>query len=140
MRGHLDARHNLGVLEWRAGSMDRALKHFMIAAGCGYTRSLESIKHMFIDRQATKDDYSKALRIYQANLVEIKSPQRDEAAAFDDEFNITSFGFVVSTHHLNSQPVGYLLFCGRRWIKWVDTMIDVLNDIKDYFRMFMQQK
>ena len=34
---------------------------------------------------ATKDDYGKALRAYQACLNEIKSPQRDEAAAFDAE-------------------------------------------------------
>jgi ABC-type dipeptide/oligopeptide/nickel transport system permease component len=30
------------------------------------------------------DDYANVLRAYQANLVEINSPQRDEAAAFDD--------------------------------------------------------
>ena len=86
MGGHVDARHNLGVFEGRAGNMDRALKHYMIAAGCGYTDSLEKIKQMFMNGDATKDDYAKALRAYQANLVEIKSPQRDEAAAFDDDY------------------------------------------------------
>ena len=65
--------------------MDRALKHFMIAAGCGDNDSLENIKQMFMNGGVTKDDYVKALRAYQANLVEIKSAQRDEAAAFDDE-------------------------------------------------------
>ena len=85
MRGHVKARHNLGVSEFNAGNMERALKHFMIAAGSGYYDSLENIKQMFMDGDATKDDYAKALRVYQANLVEIKSPQRDEAAAaFDD--------------------------------------------------------
>ena len=34
----------------------------------------------------TKDDYLKALRSYQAHLDEIKSVQRDEAAAFKDEW------------------------------------------------------
>ena len=85
MGGVAKARHNLGVSEGQTGNIDRALKHFIIAAGFGYTRSLESIKHMFIDRQTTKDDYTKALRAYQATLVEIKSPQRDAAAAFDDD-------------------------------------------------------
>lgn len=42
------ARHNLGVKEARAGNMNRALKHIMIAAGFGYTRSLEHIKLMFM--------------------------------------------------------------------------------------------
>jgi len=66
--------------------MDRALKHFMIAAGSGCTDSLEKIKQMFMYGDATKDDYTKALRSYQANLVEIKSAQRNEAAAYSDEY------------------------------------------------------
>ena len=81
MKGDTDARHNLGVLEKRAGNMDRIVKHYMIAAGCGDNDSLENIKQMFMNGDATKDDYAKALRAYQANLVEIKSAQRDEAAA-----------------------------------------------------------
>ena len=82
IRGDIDARYNLGNIEGRAGNMDRALKHFMIAVGSGCTDSLEKIKLMFMDRDATKDDYAKALQAYQANLVEIKSAQRDEAAVF----------------------------------------------------------
>jgi len=37
-----------------------------------------------MNRQASKDDYTKALRTYQEYLVEIKSVQRDEAAAYDE--------------------------------------------------------
>ena len=85
--GHVVARHNLGVSEYDAGTMDRALKHYMISAGFGDNDSLENIKQMFINGDATKDDYAKALRVYQAYLVEIKSPQRDEAAAFNDEYD-----------------------------------------------------
>ena len=84
MGGDVEARHNLGASEGRAGNMDRALKHYMIAAGGGSNKSLETIKKMFMHRDATKDDYTKALRAYQAYLVEIKSAQRDEAAAFND--------------------------------------------------------
>ena len=79
MKGDTDARHNLGVSEYYAGNFDRAFWHFMIAAE--YSDSLENIQQMFKNGQATKDDYAKALRAYQAYLVEIKSPQRDEAAA-----------------------------------------------------------
>ena len=86
MGGHVDARHNLGALEGRAGNMDRALKHFMIAVSFGNNDSLESIKQMFMRGYATKDDYTKTLRAYQANLVEIKSAQRDEAAKFNESF------------------------------------------------------
>ena len=86
MGGDAMARHNLGVYEACAGNMERALKYLMIAAGCGHTNSLEMIKQMFLKGHATKDDYAKALLSYQANLVEIKSPQRDEAAAFNDKY------------------------------------------------------
>lgn len=37
-----------------------------------------------MDGQATKDDYARALRAYHAHLVEIKSPQRNEAAVADE--------------------------------------------------------
>ena len=86
MGGVIEARHNLGISERLAGNMDRALKHWMISAGSGYSVSLENIKQMFKNGQATKDDYARALLAYQANLVEIKSPQRDEAAALSNNF------------------------------------------------------
>ena len=72
--------------EGRAGNMDRALKHFMIAAGGGDNDSLKKIQQMLMNGDAMKDDYAKALRAYQACLNEMKSPQRDEAAAFNDAY------------------------------------------------------
>jgi hypothetical protein len=42
---------------------------------------------MLMHGDASKEDYSRALRVYQACLNEIKSPQRDEAAAFNDEYD-----------------------------------------------------
>ena len=86
MGGHATARYNLGAFEYNAGNMNRALKHYMIAVGVGCTDSLEQIKQSFMNGDATKDDYTNALRSYQANLVEIKSAQRDEAAAVRDEY------------------------------------------------------
>ena len=43
------------------------------------------VQLMFMNGDATKHDYAKALSVYQTNLVEIKRSQRDEAAAFDDD-------------------------------------------------------
>ena len=84
--GSINARHNLGAEEWRADNNDRAVKHFIIAAGGGSKESLDMIRKMFMDGDATKDDYSKALRSYQAYLDEIKTDQRDEAAASSSIF------------------------------------------------------
>ena len=78
------ARHNLGVEEACKGAMKRALKHALIATGSGHKKSLDMIQKMYKDGYLSKDDYTKALRAYQAYLSEIKSEQRDKAAAFDE--------------------------------------------------------
>ena len=83
MGGDVSARHNLGVIEGRAGNMDRALKHYTIAVRNGSYRSLNMVKEFYSKGHATKEDYSKALRSYQGYLNEVKSAQRDDAATFD---------------------------------------------------------
>jgi hypothetical protein len=81
MRGDAMARYNLGVIEANLNNINRALRHWMIAVKDGYSRTLKCIKALYSNGDATKDDYNKALRSYQAYLDEIKSDQRDEAAA-----------------------------------------------------------
>ena len=84
--GNAKARHNLGNAEWRAGNLERALKHYTISAGDGQNESVKIIQQLYMAGCATKEDYAKALQAYQAYLDEIKSGQRDEAAAFSDEY------------------------------------------------------
>jgi len=86
MGGNERARHNLGILEENRGNIDRALKHYLIAVRGGYDGSLEAIKELYLNGHATKDDYTKALQSYQEYLSEIKSVQRDKAAAADEEY------------------------------------------------------
>ena len=84
--GNATARCNLGNKEVYAGNIDRALKHHMIAARSGDSKSLKCIKTLYSNGDATKEDYTKALQVYQAYLSEIKSPQRDKAAAFSEHY------------------------------------------------------
>ena len=86
MGGDVFARYNLGNEEERASNYGRALKHFMIAVGSGDNGSLQQIKELYLDGHATKDDYAKALKAYQAYLGEIKSDQRDKAAEYSDNY------------------------------------------------------
>ena len=86
MQGHVKARHMLGSIEGQAGNMDKALRHYMIAVSGGGKESLDTIRKMLSFGHATKYDYKKALRAYQLYLAEIKSDQRDEAAAVDDKY------------------------------------------------------
>ena len=86
MEGCVVARDNLGTSEYDAGNYDRALKHYMIAVRSGLTDSVLKIQRMYMNGRATKDQYANALRSHQAYLNEIKSDQRDEAAAFDAQY------------------------------------------------------
>ena len=80
MMGHVVSRHNLGFVEYENGNLQRAMRHFMIAAKCGYKDSLHNIKEGFKDGHVTKQDFEKTLRGYQAACDETKSEQRDRAA------------------------------------------------------------
>ena len=84
MRGDVTARFNLGNNEMRGGNMERALKHYIIAAGCG-ADSLKEIHYLHLNGHATKEDYTQALRAYQAYLCEIKSAQRDKVVDDRDD-------------------------------------------------------
>ena len=87
MGGIAIARHNLGCIEAaQANNWDRAVKHFIIAAGDGYNDSVKGIQLLYMDGDATREDYSKALQAYQKYLDEIRSEQRDNAAAFRDTY------------------------------------------------------
>jgi len=91
MEGNVDASFNLGVVEGRTGNMDRALKHFMNAIEGGYADSLEKVRDLYSWGIVTKDVYAKAQQVYQAYVDEIKSDQRDEAAAFREDWRYYGF-------------------------------------------------
>ena len=86
IRGDVLARRNLGREEFQIGNVDRSIKHFMVAVKGGDSNFLNEIKQMYSNGQATKEDYTIALRLYQEYLGEIKSNQRDEAAAFCEKY------------------------------------------------------
>jgi len=85
MRGDETARYNLvGIKEKKAGNIDRALKHYLIAVRDGHSKSLKKIQKMYSDGNIPKDEFTKALRLRQEYLSDIKSDQRDKAAATND--------------------------------------------------------
>ena len=80
--GHPQARHNLGCFEGRKGRNDRAEKHYTITAKLGDDDSLNALQNGYKAGHVTKDDFTEALRGYQAAIEAMKSPQREEAAEF----------------------------------------------------------
>ena len=86
MEGNAAARHNLGGSEKNSGNYDRALKHYMIAVRGGDTDSVQAIQRMYVGGHVAKDQYANALRFHQAYINEIKSVQREQAAALYDGY------------------------------------------------------
>ena len=79
MSGDVDARHNLGCMEGRAGNHNRAMKHFILSARAGDKDSLNRVKQGFMRGHVTKDEYANTLRAYQKIQDEMKSDARDKA-------------------------------------------------------------
>jgi TPR repeat protein len=81
LNGSVNARHNLGCVEGKAGNNTRAFKHFLLAARAGYKDSLDQVKVGFVHGIVTKDEYENALRAYQSRQDLMKSDDRDKARA-----------------------------------------------------------
>lgn len=79
MGGHEMARQHLGTSEIQSGNIDRAIKHFMIAARSGEKDSLKIVGDGYKAKQVTKDEYASTLRAYQETNDGMKSKQRDKA-------------------------------------------------------------
>jgi tetratricopeptide (TPR) repeat protein len=80
--GYTMARHNLGQIEWNDGRYERAVKHFIIAAKFGDHNSLNALRQLYAEGNASKEDYAAALHEYQAAVDATESVERDEAEAF----------------------------------------------------------
>eukprot|EP00956_Cyclotella_meneghiniana_P002442 scaffold2759_cov57-Cyclotella_meneghiniana.AAC.4 len=81
MKGDIFSRFNLGMNEQKAGNMDRAKRHYMIAVKCGEIDALANLQHLYFSGYVTGEEYSDAERLYKEYVDEIKSDQRDVAAA-----------------------------------------------------------
>jgi len=77
--GHPAARYNLGNHEGRNGRIDRAVKHWIIAANLGDEDSIQRLKQCYADGKVSKEDFAAALRAHHAAVEAMKSPQREAA-------------------------------------------------------------
>ena len=80
--GHHIARHNLGCTEAANGRMERAVKHFIIAANLGDEDSMKKLWKHYSDGNVTKEDLDATLRTHHAAINEMKSPQREAGEAW----------------------------------------------------------
>jgi hypothetical protein len=80
--GHPIARYNLGCFEKNDGRIERAVKHFVIAANVGDDDSLKRLRECYVMGYVQKEDFAAALRAHQAAVDATKSPQRERAAEY----------------------------------------------------------
>jgi TPR repeat protein len=72
--GHPGARHMLGCKEWDNGKIERAVKHFIIAANLGHDTSLKRLRECYVKGHVSKEEFAAALRAHQAAVDATKSP------------------------------------------------------------------
>ncbi len=76
---HPHARHNLGCYEEEVDNIERAVKHYIIAAKVGHEKSMELLWGYYSAGNITKEGLDSTLRAHQAALVATKSSQRKKA-------------------------------------------------------------
>jgi tetratricopeptide (TPR) repeat protein len=77
--GHPIARHTLALCEDYNGNMEKAVKHFIIAANLGYDESMKALLPFYKKGYITKEDYGATLRTHQDAIDATKSSQREVA-------------------------------------------------------------
>jgi hypothetical protein len=80
--GHPGARYNLGYIEGGNGNIERAVKHFIIAANLGDEDSMKGLWKHYSAGNITKEDLEATLRTHQAAIDAMKSEQREEAERY----------------------------------------------------------
>ena len=76
------ARYNLGWIERQHGRIDRAAKHYIIAAKLGCDKSLKCVTNLYKAGYVSKDDFAASLYGHYDAINATKSPQREEAYEF----------------------------------------------------------
>ena len=80
MSGNLYGRIQMAKVELsNFGSVERGLKHFIIASKMGSEKTLSVIRNLLAGGLATREQYKEALIGYQEAVEAMRSPSRDEA-------------------------------------------------------------
>lgn len=64
------------------GNIERAVKHWIIAANMGHEKAIQRLKKCYADGEVSKEDFAAALRAHHAAVEATKSPQREAAERF----------------------------------------------------------
>jgi TPR repeat protein len=82
MAGDEVARYNLGCMELQSGNMERAVKHFIIAASAGDSCSMNILIPSFQSGRASRETIDSTLAAYNSSCAEMRSEARDAYIRF----------------------------------------------------------
>jgi hypothetical protein len=77
--GHPQSRYNLALYDEENGNMEKAARHWIIAANLGCGESMKELLEAYKNGYFTKEEYGATLRAHQAAVGATKSAQRDAA-------------------------------------------------------------
>ena len=77
MAGHEVARYNLACIEAKSGDMERAVKHWTIAASAGENGAMEFLRMLFKKGHVNSTIINSTLAAYNNSCVEMRSEARD---------------------------------------------------------------
>ena len=80
--GHPDARYALGGHEYNNGNIERAVKHWIIAAAQGHDRSIKTLMEKFREGYVSNGELAAAFRAHKAAVDATKSPQREKGEEY----------------------------------------------------------
>jgi hypothetical protein len=77
MAGHEMARCNLGLIEGTSGNVERAVKHWTIAASSGCYTAMHALRKFFEGGLVSRESIDSALTGYNNFCAELRSEARD---------------------------------------------------------------
>jgi predicted NUDIX family NTP pyrophosphohydrolase len=77
MAGHEVARFNLGIIEADYGNMERAVKHWTVAASAGYHKAMHNLQLEFVKGLVSRESIDSTLEAYNSSCAEMRSEARD---------------------------------------------------------------
>ena len=83
MAGHETARSTLGTMEAESGNMDRAVKHWSIAALAGHYPAMHTLITFFKMDYVSQESIDLTLAAYNTSCVEMRSEARDAYTVFN---------------------------------------------------------
>ena len=87
MAGHDVARDMLGSLEAKSGNIERAVKHWTIAASAGCFRAMFTLLIALKHRDVSRESIDSTLTAYNNSCVEMRSEAREAIIRFKTEIN-----------------------------------------------------